>query len=95
MALRLELLIAIAMLRSLYGPSLGAFRGPCYSWELGWPFSGSFTWPLLRLGARLALRWDLLMALDMLGSLDGALLITFNDNCYAWELGWPFVGSFS
>ena len=71
MALRWELLIALAMLRSLDGPSLGTFYGPCYSWERGWPFVGSLSWPFLFLEAWMALRWELLTGLAMLGSIDG------------------------
>ena len=74
MALRWELLMALAMLGSLDGPSLEASHGPCYARELGWPFVGSFSWPLLCLGAWMALPWELLMALAKLGSLDGPSL---------------------
>ena len=95
MALGWELLMALAMLWTLVGPSLGAFHDPCYSLELEWPFVGSFSWTLLCLGTWMALRWKLLMALATLGCLDGSLLEASHGHCYAWELRWPFVGSFS
>ena len=42
MALRWELFMALAMLGSLGGPSLGPSHGFCYAWELRWPFVGIF-----------------------------------------------------
>ena len=93
MALCWELLMALAMLESLDGPSLRDFHGTCYAYELGWPFFGCFSWPLLNLKAWMALRWELLKALvfwslrvlrlelfitlAMLGSLDGRSLRAF------------------
>ena len=105
MTLHLELLMALATLGCLDGPSLEASHGPSseashgphYALGLGCCFVGSFSWPLLCLGAWMALLWELLMALAMLlGSLYGPSLGTSHGPCYAaWEIGWPFVGSFS
>ena len=68
---RWDLHMTLAMLGSLDVPSLSVFHGPCYAWELGWPFVGSFLWPLLCLGPWLDLGWELLMALAMFKCLDG------------------------
>ena len=95
MTLRLEILMALATLGCLDGPSLETIHGPCYARELELPFVGSFSWPLLCLGAWMALPWELLMALAMLGNLDGPSLGASHGPCYAWELGRLFVGSFS
>ena len=55
MTLRWKLFMALAMLGSLNGTSLGASHGPGYAWELRWVLIGSFSWPLLCLGALMAL----------------------------------------
>jgi len=53
--------MAYAMLGNLDFPSLGSSHGPCYAWDLGCPFIGSFSRPLLCFGVWLAPRWEFLM----------------------------------
>jgi len=70
MALPLELLMALAKLGSLDGPSLEASHGPLLCLGAWMALRWEFSWPLLCLRAWMSLRWELLLALAMLGSLD-------------------------
>ena len=83
MALCWEFQMALVIFGNLDELSLGDSHGPFYASELGCLFLKSFSWPLLCLGAWMALRWELLLALALLWSLDGSSLGAFHGLCYA------------